>query len=138
MTTIPGHSTLGDFKRATIAVECRYAAGGNQRVVSLPLGRFPQQVEQLLARALEAFDLLYEATPDPDPDPSDGSLSVEGGVPDDTPEKGVIVLGLGDLVRAMATRRPPTPTGDGGDDGYDDAFRHVAQMAEDQGPPACS
>ena len=133
MTTIPGHSTLGDFKGATIAVECHYAAGGNQRVVSLPLGRFPQQVEQLLAQALEAFDRLYEATPDP----SDGSLSVEGGVPDDTPEEGVIVLGPGYLVRAMAAHRPPTGDGDTAPSGEetseeeDDAFRHVDQMAAD-------
>ena len=129
--TIPGHPTLGAFESAKITVASYYETGGIKRVLSLPLGRFPQ-VDQLLAQALEAFDRLYEATPDPDP--SDGSLSVEG-VPDDDTPQGLLLVDLGALVRAMATRRPPTPTGDGGDDGYDDAFRHVTQMAEEQGPP---
>ncbi len=95
MTTIPGHSTLGDFKGATITVERLYRHGGTKRSVSVSL---PLEVEELLAQALEAFDRLYAATPDSDP--SDGSLSVAGGV-DDTPEEGVIVVELPDLQEVL-------------------------------------
>ena len=104
--------------------------------MNAPFAMVPEHLRQKARDFVQAFVDLTEAL---QPHATSSSPPDQGGVPDDTPEEGVLVVDLGALVRAaMATRRPPTPTGDGGDDGYDDAFRHVAQMAEDQGPPACS
>ena len=106
------------------------------KTMNAPFAMVPEHLRQKARDFVQAFVDLTEAL---QPHATSSSPPDQGGVPDDTPEEGVLVVDLGALVRAaMATRRPPTPTGDGGDDGYDDAFRHVAQMAEDQGPPACS
>ncbi len=122
---------MGEFKGLRLQV-CFYCERGNDvRRLSFEVKNHPN-LEEHLERLFCAVSALQDAMPDQPTHP--GGPSGDS----DTPQ-GLLLVDIGALVRAMATHRPPTPTGDGGDDGYDDAFRHVAQMAaEDQGPPACS
>ena len=122
---------IGELKGLRLQV-CFYCERGNDvRRLSFEVKNHPN-LEEHLERLFCAVSALEDAMPDQPTHP--GGPSGDS----DTPQ-GLLLVDIGALVRrAMATHRPPTPTGDGGDDGYDDAFRHVTQMAEEQGPPSCS
>jgi hypothetical protein len=127
--TIPKHPELGEFKGFAMTLRRVYTGGEINDRLSFSLEGLPD-LEGPLEEALESIDRLRQAMPpQPQKEDSDPPQGMRIGII--AGSGGFELLALLALCGALDDPSPYPSR----DDDEEDAFRHVAQMAEDSNPP---